>query len=79
MDLELAKSVELFVIVSISDLPTVKYLQNIKNMSNAKGNTPELFRIGDTFVTSLETIGGRLFSIHQKILIMHTNTARILC
>ena len=47
--LALAKSVEIFIHVSINDMPTVKYWQNLeRTMNKAKDNTPNEFRIGDT-------------------------------
>ena len=35
-------------------------------MHNAKENIPRECIIGDTYFTSLETIGGNLFTIHIK-------------
>ena len=55
----LSKSIETFFIVSISDMPTVKYWQNLgRIMEGAKEMIPKEYRIGDTCFTSLATIGG---------------------
>ena len=61
--IELSKSVETFFIVSISDVPTIKYWQNLgKTMKKAKEMIPKEFRIGDTCFTSFATIGGNLYT-----------------
>ena len=53
--------------VSISDIPTVKYWQNLGTLSDkAKEKIPKQCRIGDTCFTSLATIGGNLFTRHPK-------------
>ena len=63
----LAKSVEMFFMVSISDMPTIKYWQNLVNtMEKAKYTILKECRIGDTCFTSLETIGGNLYTRHAK-------------
>ena len=63
--LALAKSVETFIIVSIYDMPTVKYWQNLGGtMKKSKAIIPKECRIGDTCFTSLETIGGNLYTRH---------------
>ena len=63
----LAKSVETFLFVSISDMPTIKYWQNLeKNMDKAKKIIPNECRIGDTCFTSLATIGGNLYTRNAK-------------
>ena len=55
----LAKSVEIFFMVSISDMPTIKYWKHFGSMMDkAKEKIPKKFRIGDTYFTSLVTIGG---------------------
>ena len=65
--LQLSKSVEMFLMVSISDMPTKKNWQNFGSMTDkAKDNTSKQCRIGDTCFTSLETIGGNLFTRHPK-------------
>ena len=65
--LALAKSVETFIMVSISDMPTIKYWQNLESiMDKSKEMIPKECRIGDTCFTSLETIGGNLFTRHPK-------------
>ena len=47
--IELAKSVELFLLVSISGIPNIKYWKNLrKNMNTAKENIPKQCIIGDT-------------------------------
>ena len=61
--LALSKSVETFIIVSISEIPTIKYWQNLgSTMDKAKDMIPKECRIGDTCFTSLATIGGKLYS-----------------
>ena len=53
--------------MSISDMPNIKYLQNLGSMMDkAKEKIPKQYRIGDTCFTSLETIGGNLFTRHPK-------------
>ena len=48
----LAKSIETFIIVSIYEIPTVKYCQNLeKIMEEAKVMIPKNCRIGDTCFT----------------------------
>ena len=65
--IELSKSVETFFIVSISDVPTIKYSQNLGSiMEKAKENIPKQCIIGDTCFTSLATIGVNLFTKHPK-------------
>ena len=40
--LALAKSVEIFILVSIYDIPTIKYWQNLgRNIKKAKDNIPK--------------------------------------
>ena len=61
----LDKSVETFSMVSISDMRTIKYWKNLVSiMGKAKDKIPKQCRIGDTCFTSLETIGGSLFTRH---------------
>ena len=63
----LAKSVETFIIVSISEMPTIKYWKNLeRTMVKAKEMIPNECRIGDTCFTSLGTIGGNLYTRHPK-------------
>ena len=65
--LALAKSVENFIIVSMSEMPTIKYWQNLgSTMDKAKEMIPKECRIGDTCFTSLANIGGNLYSRHRK-------------
>ena len=46
-------------------MPTVKYWQNLgRIMEEAKVMIPKECRIGDTCSTSLETIGGKLYTRH---------------
>ena len=57
--LALAKSAEIFIHVSINDMPNIKYWQNLGlTMDKAKEKIPKQCRIGDSCFTSLETIGG---------------------
>ena len=63
----LAKSVETFILASISEMPTIKYWQNLeRTMDKAKDIIPNECRIGDTCFTSLATIGGNLYTRHPK-------------
>ena len=63
----LAKSVETFILVSISEMPTIKYWQNLeRTMDKAKEMIPNECRIGDTCFTSLAIIGGNLYTRHPK-------------
>ena len=65
--LVLAKSVETLIMVSIIDMPTIKYWQNLGSiMDKAKQKIPKEYRIGDTCFTSFATIGGNLFTRHPK-------------
>ena len=65
----LAKSVETFFIVSISDMQTIKYRQKLGSMMNkSQEKIPKQYWIGDTCLTSLVTIGGNLFTINPNIL-----------
>ena len=58
----LSKSIETFIIVSMIEMPTIKYWQNLgRIMNEAKMVIPKECRIGDTCFTSLATIGGNLF------------------
>ena len=44
-------------------MPNIKYWQNLETiMDKAKEKIPKQCRIGDTYFTSLETIGGNLFT-----------------
>ena len=53
--------------VSISDIPTIKYWQNLESiMDKAAKKIPKQYRIGDTCFTSLTTIGVNLFTRHPK-------------
>ena len=64
---ESEKPVELFVRVSISDTPTIKYWHTLERiMVNAKDNIPKECRIGDICFTSLATIVGNLFTKHPN-------------
>ena len=65
--LALSKSVEIFVMVLISDMPTIKYWQNLGIfMNTAKEKIPKQCRIGDTCFTSLTTIVENLFIRYPK-------------
>ena len=53
--------------VSISDMPTIKYWKNLGSiMDKSKEKITKQCRIGDTCFTPLETIGDNLFTIHPK-------------
>ena len=53
--------------VSISDITTVKYWQNLGTLlDKVKEEIPKQYKIGDTCFTSLANIGGNLFTRHQK-------------
>ena len=53
--------------VSISDMKTQKCWQKLGSMMDKeKQKIPKQCRIGDTCFTSLETIGGNLFTRHPK-------------
>ena len=53
--------------VSISDMPNVKYWQNLgKVLDTAKEKIPKQCSIGDICFISLATIGGNLYTIHPK-------------
>ena len=65
--LALSKSAETFIMVSISDMPTVQYWQNLGSMlDKSKEKIPKKLRIGDTCFMSLEAIGCNLFTRHPK-------------
>ena len=71
----LAKPVETFVMVSISDIPTIKYWQNLVIfMDTAKGKTPKQCRIGDTCLRHWQILEGIYSRDIQTILIMYTKT-----
>ena len=53
--------------VSISDMPTIKYWQKLEIiMDKEKEKITKQCRIGDTCFTSLATIGGNLFTRNPK-------------
>ena len=53
--------------VPISDMPTIKYCQNLGSMMDKpKQKITKQCRIGGTCFTSLETIGGNLFTRHPN-------------
>ena len=63
----LDKSVETFILVSISGMPTIKYWHNLEiTTDKAKEIIPNECRIDDTFFTSLAAIGGNLYTRHQN-------------
>ena len=65
--LALAKSFEIFIMVSISDMPAIKYWHNLGTfLDKAKEKIHEQFIIGDTCFMSLVTIGGDFFTIHSN-------------
>ena len=48
-------------------MPTIKYWQDLGwTMDKAKEKIPKQCRIGDTCFTSLETIGGNLYTRHAN-------------
>ena len=62
----LAKLIETLIIVSIYDMPTIKYWQNLGRTTEIAKEIPKECRIGDTCFTSLETIGGSLYTRNVK-------------
>ena len=63
----LAKSVETFIEVSMSEMPTIKYWKNLGRITNqSKAMIPVECRIGDSCFTSFATIGGNLYTRHPK-------------
>ena len=53
--------------VSISDMPTVKYWENLGSMRDKeKEKIPKQCRIGDAYFMLLATIGGNLFTRHPR-------------
>ena len=61
------KSIETFIMMSISDMTSIKHWQNLgKVLDTTKQKIPKKCRIGDTCFTSLETIVGKLYTIHPK-------------
>ena len=63
----LSQSVETFVMVSIRDMQTEKYWQNLGSfLDKSKEKIPKQFRIGDTCFMPLSKIGGNLFTRHPK-------------
>ena len=53
--------------VSISDMPTIKYWQNLGSiMDKSKEKITKQFIIDDTCFMSLATVGGNLFRRHLK-------------
>ena len=78
--ISLAKSFETFLMVSISDMPTIKHWKNLGIfMDKSKEKILKQCRIGDTCFTSLETIGVNLFTRHPKNLnIVHKDSNYLL-
>ena len=65
--LALAKSVETFIMVSISDMPTIKYWQILGSiMDKVKENIPKECRIGDTCLMLFATIGDNFYTRHPN-------------
>ena len=53
--------------VSIREIPSVKYWQNLRKvLDTTKEKIPKKYRIGDTCFMSLETIGGNIYTRHPK-------------
>ena len=78
--ISLEKSVEIFVMVSISDIPTIKYWYNLGTiMDTAKEKTPKQYSIGDTCLRHWKLLEGIYSRDTQKILIMYTKTVMIFC
>ena len=76
----LARSVNFFFMVSISDMPSIKYWKNLgKCLDTEKEKITKQCRIVDTCFMSLALIGGNLYKMHPKILIMYTKTLMIFC
>ena len=66
--------------VSISDMPNVRYWQDLERIILlAKYKIQKEDRIVDTCFKSLATVEGNLFTRHPKILIMYTKIARVFC
>ena len=65
--IDLEKSVEAFLMVSMSDVITIKYWQILRSMMDkAKEKIPKQCIINDTCFTSLATIVGDLSPRHPK-------------
>ena len=65
--LELSKSVETFIMVSIYYMPTIKYWKILEGlMEKAKEKISKECIICDTCFTSYATIGGNLYTRHAK-------------
>ena len=76
----LEKLFETFVMVSITDSPTIKYWQNLeKNMVSAKVKVLEQCRIGDAWFTPLASSGGNLFMRQLFFKSMYTKKVIIFC
>ena len=70
----------MFVMVSISDVPTIKYWQNLGTiMDTTKENISKQFCFGDTCLKLSATIGGDLFTRHPKISIIYTKKLMVFC
>ena len=66
--------------VSISDITTVKYWQNlVTSMDTAKEKIPKQCQIVDTCFMSLATIGGIYLQDIQRILIVYKKIVMIFC
>ena len=62
--MKIAKSVELFVMETICDLPTVKYWHGLETLWFVKKRVSQ--KNSELIFTSLATIGGDLSSRHPK-------------
>ena len=63
----LSKSVETFFMVSISDMPNIRYCKILQGMMDkVTENIPKQCRIGDACFMSLATFGGNLCTRHPK-------------
>ena len=63
----LSKLVENFILFSISDMPTIKYWQNLeRTMEKPKEMIPKECRIGHTCFMSLATVGRNLYTRNAK-------------
>ena len=76
----LTQWVETFIMVSISDIPTIKYWQTLGSMMDkSKENIFKQYRISDTWFTSLATIGGNLFTRNpNNVIHVHKDSNNLL-
>ena len=66
-NIALPKSIETFIMISMGDMPTIKYSQNLGSiMDKEKQKISKEYRIGDTCFTSFATIGVNLYTRHPN-------------